>query len=225
MKLRYPADVATVQSPAESAVESRVMLHGVAWETYERLLADHESRSAPRFVYDDGELEIVSPMPAHERINRAVQLLVPLIARQMGMRVFSLGSTTFKREDMKRGFEPDSCFYFQNADQVRGKDRLDLTVDPAPDLVFEIDLTSGSIPRLPIYAAFGIPEVWRYRGDQYRFLMLRDGDYAEVEQSEALPGVTSEAIAKILEESRWLDDVEWLDRAQEWVGALPQPAR
>jgi Uma2 family endonuclease len=213
--------MATVQAP----VEQRVVLHGVAWETYERLLADHESRSAPRFIYDDGELEIVSPMPAHERINRAVQLLAPLIARRLGKRVYSLGSTTFKREDMKRGFEPDGCFYFRNLEYVRGEDRLDATVDPAPDLIFEIDVTSGSIPRLPIYAAFGVPEVWRYRDERCQFLVLREASYVEVAESEALPGVTPAALVSILEESRWLDDVEWLDRAQGWVNELPLATR
>jgi len=40
------------------------------------------------------------------------------------------GSTTFKRADLARGFEPDECYYLQNAPAVRAKDQVDLSVDP-----------------------------------------------------------------------------------------------
>src|SRR5437867_152246 len=143
----------TVYRPAEQ----RVVLHNVTWDTYERLLAEHAGRSAPRLTYDRGELEVMSPLPEHERLNRAIQLLVPLVAAEIGVKVYSLGSTTFRREDAQRGFEPDSCFYVQNLAAARGKRALDLAVDPPPDLMVEIDITSPSLPKLPIYAAFRVP--------------------------------------------------------------------
>ena len=102
---------------AQSAAEQRVVLHNVTWETYERLLAGHAGHSAPRFTFDRGELEVMSPLPEHERLNRALQLLVSVVAHERGVRVYSLGSTTFRREDKQRGFEPDSCFYLQKGDQ------------------------------------------------------------------------------------------------------------
>ncbi len=39
---------------AEVAGEQRIVLSHVCWETYERLLDDHENSSAPRFTYDRG---------------------------------------------------------------------------------------------------------------------------------------------------------------------------
>jgi Uma2 family endonuclease len=130
----------TIKSPAEQ----RVVLHNIGWDTYERLLANHENNSAPRLTYDRGELEIMSPSPEHEALNRSIALLVEFVASEMGIDVYDLGSTTFKREDLERGFEPDSCFYIENEERVRGKDRIDLTVDPPPDPVIEIGITSPS---------------------------------------------------------------------------------
>ena len=196
----------TVKSPAEQ----RVVLRNVSWETYESLLADHESSSAPRFTYDRGEMEIVSPSPEHEAYNRSIALLVESAAEELGIDVYDLGSTTFRFEDLERGFEPDSCFYIQNEEQVRGKDRIDLTVDPPPDLVIEVDITSPSINKLPIYARLGIPEVWRYDGEELNILRLGDNGYVEVSESAALPGLKSTVLAGLIEQSKSLRRTVWL---------------
>ncbi len=138
----------TIKSPAEQ----RVALHNISWSTYERLLADNETNSAPRFTYDRGELEIMSPSPEHEKLNRRIAQLVLAVADELGVEVEDLGSTTFRREDLERGFEPDSCFYIQNEEKVRGTNCIDPAADPPPDLVIEIDITSPSFSKLPIYA-------------------------------------------------------------------------
>lgn len=145
----------TIKRPAGQTV----ILRGVGWETYESLLADHKDRSAPRFAYDCGELEIVSPSPEHEKLNRGLALLMEVVAEEFGGDVYALGSTTLRREDLERGFEPDSCFYIQNEERIRSKDRIDLEVDPPPDLVIEIDITSPSLDKNSIYARRGVPEI------------------------------------------------------------------
>jgi Uma2 family endonuclease len=200
----------------------RVVLHGVAWDIYERLLDAHVDSSSPRFTYDRGDLEVMSPLPEHERLNRAVQLLVSLVAYETGVKVLSLGSATFRRQEIQRGFEPDSCFYVQNLRQVRGKTAIDLNVDPPPDLVVEIDMTKLSLPKVPIYAAFGVPEVWRYHAGEVQILRLppEAGQYIEEEASQALPGVTAGWLSRLLEESRRLDDTEWMDRVREAARTL-----
>ncbi|MBI3972636.1 MAG: Uma2 family endonuclease [Chloroflexi bacterium] len=208
--------MATVQSLAEQ----RVLLHNVTWDTYEQLLAAHADSSSPHFTYDRGELEVMSPLPEHERLNRAIQLLVPLVANEIGVRVYSLGSTTFRREEIQRGFEPDSCFYVQNVERVRGKDTIDLRVDPPPDLVVEIDITSPSIPKLPIYVEFGVPEVWRYDARELQILLLEAGGYVEAEESRALPGVAAGALSTLLQDNRRLDDTEWMERVRVWGRTL-----
>src|SRR5437868_2462482 len=122
------------------AAEQRVILHNVGWQTYEKLLADLASQSSVRLTYDRGTLEIMSPLSEHERINRTIALLIEILAEEMNIDVEDFGSTTFKREDLARGFEPDSSFYIQNEEKVKGKDNIDLNSDPPPDLVIEVDI-------------------------------------------------------------------------------------
>jgi Uma2 family endonuclease len=96
----------TVKGPAEQ----RVMLHNVSWEAYARLVDERGDRRVPRFAYDRGELEIMSPSTEHESVAHFLGLLVALFAGETGVNAYCVGSTTFKREDLERGFEPDSCF-------------------------------------------------------------------------------------------------------------------
>ena len=102
--------MATVVHPLEQTTQ-RVVLRHVSWETYERLLTDHAQCSSPRFTYDHGVLEIMSPSIKHERLNRSIATLCEVIAEEWHMELDNADSTTFKREDFARGFEPDSCFY------------------------------------------------------------------------------------------------------------------
>lgn len=159
----------TVKGPAEQ----RVMLHNVSWETYARLVAERGDRRVPRFAYDRGELEIMSPSTEHESVAYFLGLLVALFAGETGVNAYGVGSTTFKREDLERGFEPDSCFYVQNEERIRGKSRIDLDVDPPPDLVIEVDITSPSLAKLPIYARIGVREIWRHDGERVSIFVLR----------------------------------------------------
>jgi Uma2 family endonuclease len=115
----------------------------VSWTTYEQLLADLASQSSTRLTYDRGILEIMSPLPEHEEGNRTIALLVEVLAEAMGIDVRNFGSTTFRREDLARGFEPDSCFYIQHEADISGKSAIDLTADPPPDLVVVIPAHAG----------------------------------------------------------------------------------
>lgn len=207
--------MATVISPPEE----RILLHDVTWETYEQLLANYEDRSSPRFNYDRGVLEIMSPSSEHEEINDVFKLLVNALAEEWGVEARGFGSTTFRREDLSKGFEPDSCFYIQNVESIRGVRRLDLAVHPPPDLVVEIDVTHPSLDKFPVYAAAGVPEVWRYDGRALKILRLEGGGYAEAHESAALPRLTNEVLARFIEESRTMSRLEWLRRVRTWARA------
>ena len=208
-----------VQAPPEQ----RMILSNISWETYERLLADHESSSAPRFTYDRGMLEIMSPNPEHEVTNRRIAQLVLVIAEETGIVAADFGSTTFRREDLERGFEPDSCFYIQNEGRVRGKKRMDLSVDPPPDLVIEVDIISPSLDKFSIYARLGVPEVWRYDGERLRIHELaEDAGYAEVRRSAVLPVLTADVLTKFVERGTTLDWLSWVREVRGWARDLPR---
>jgi Uma2 family endonuclease len=203
----------TVLSPPEA----RVILHNVSWLLYEQLLAEHEDRSSPRFAYDRGELEITVPSYEHEELNRLIDNCIAIIALEWNIEYCNAGSTTFKREDLERGFEPDSCFYVQHAGQIAGKKRLDLTVDPPPDLVLEIDITHPSLDKLSIFAAVGVPEVWRYDGDRIQMLRLAGNSYVKHERSLAFPGLQSEHLAELLAASQQMSRTAWLRHVRIWA--------
>lgn len=206
--------LATVALP----VDERVVLQGVSWRTYESLLADFVDCPAPRFAYNQGALEIVVTLSAaHEEINRTINDLIVLVAEELGIEFRSLGSMTFKREDLRQGFEPDSCFYIQNEPRVRGKAQINPLADPPPDLVIEVEVSGQSLDKLPIYAAFGVPEVWRVAARWVVILALESGVYRQVSMSRALSPLTPEVLGRFLRESRELTRLAWMRAVRAWA--------
>ena len=201
----------------KSPPEQRTILHGISWATYQCLLADHADSSAPRFAYDRGTLEIMSPLAEQEEPNRAIALLVEVVAEELGLDLRNLGSTTLKREDVQRGVEPDSCFYIQSEPRVRGKAGIDLALDPPPDLVVQIDITSPSLEKLPIYAQLGVPEVWRYDGHSVTILRLAGEAYVAAAESAALPPLTGEVLSRFVAASKTQPRTAWLRALRAWA--------
>jgi Uma2 family endonuclease len=46
--------------------EQRTVLHNISWETFEALLAETGEDRGSRFAYEDGTLEIMTPLFEHE---------------------------------------------------------------------------------------------------------------------------------------------------------------
>ena len=197
----------TVLSPAEQ----RVVLRSVSWETYDRLLSEDPESVSPRFTYDDGELEIMTPSPEHEWYSDLISDLVKLLARELRIDILSLRSTTFRRKDAKRGFEPDSCFYVAHVREMRGKKKMNLTVDPPPEIVVEVEVTNSSISKFPICAQFGVQEIWTYDGDRLSIYRLTESKYVEVPSSEVLPGLVASQLTEFIELGKSMDSVTWPD--------------
>ena len=158
----------------------------VSWEFYERLLREVGDRPI-RMTFDDGRLEIMSPLLEHEDPKKFIGRLIGMLSFELNVPMKCLGSTTFRRRDKAKGLEPDECYYFKHEKQMRGRKRLNLKKDPPPELVVEIDITSPSIPREPIYAALGVPEIWRYDGNKLECLYLSGGEYHSRKHSLAFP--------------------------------------
>jgi Uma2 family endonuclease len=162
-----------------------VVLDGVRWEEFEAILEDlGESRSS-RIAYDRGTLEIMTPLPEHEVNKVYISNFVEILLEELDIEFCPLGSTTFKNQLMFKGIEPDSCFYIENEPLIRGKNRLDLTSDPPPDLALEIDITNRTHPG--IYESLGVPELWQYDRGKLQILLLVDGKYVESDKSFNFP--------------------------------------
>ena len=140
----------------------------------------------------------MSPLPEHEKVKKQIADMFAFLAVELDVPMCRLGSTTFRREDLAKGLEPDECYYIQNEPAVRGKRTIDLPDDPPPDLVVEVELTSWSIDRMAIYASLGVPEVWRWRADRLAFLHLVDGQYRPAAMSLAFPWLASADVQRFV---------------------------
>lgn len=194
-----------------------ILLEGVSWATYECLLADFGDSHTARVAYDRGTLEIMSPSYVDEQRNALIAMLVSVVATEMDMDFENAGSTTFKRADVGRGFEPDSCFYLQHVAAVRGKRTIDLATDPPPDLVVEIDITHPSLDKLPIYATLGVPEVWRATEERMAVYRRTSDGYTVVDQSTVLPGLAAAEIQDWLAVSEQTSRAAWMKQVQAWA--------
>ena len=147
--------------PARTVVRDRLLVDNVDWRTYTRLLHIFAERPGYRLTYDRGRLEIMSPLPEHEIDAEFLGRMAITLTEELGLTIMSGGSTTLRRRRRRRGLEPDHCYWIANEPAMRGKRTLDLHIDPPPNLAIEVDVTSSSLDRMSIYAALGVPEVWR----------------------------------------------------------------
>jgi Uma2 family endonuclease len=209
--------MAVVLDVQQETREQRMVLQHISWETYERVLTDHLDASSPRFTYDEGTLEIMSPSNEHEELKVTVAAVADILAEEWQIEFKGFGSTTFRRSDLKKGAEPDSCFYIQNVEKIRGKKGIDLFVDPAPDLVIEIEITSPVVDKLPIYARLSVPEIWRYDGRSATILRLSEGRYEAAQESGVLPPLTQSVLTDFIEQSKVLTTLEWRRMVRQWT--------
>ncbi|MEH2276591.1 MAG: Uma2 family endonuclease [Nostoc sp.] len=121
------------------------------------------------------------PSPEHEVDKELIGDMVKILLDELELDWESYSSTTFKRSQMAAGIEPDTCFYIQNARQMIGKRRLDLSVDPPPNLAIEIDVTSKT--QLSAYLALGVPELWCYGDGKLQVFILNQAKYVEMKTS------------------------------------------
>lgn len=181
--------------------ESKVVLKGVSWQTFQALLADVGDDRAWRIAYDNGMLEIRMPYQEHEQPIIMLAYFVNAIADELEIEAMQLGALLLEREELKSAIEPDTCFYIQNEALVRSRD-IDLETDPPPDLAVESDYTNSSLNKFAIYAALGVPEIWRYRRQTLEVYQLVEGKYERVAQSVAFPFLPIAEIPGFIEQSR-----------------------
>jgi Uma2 family endonuclease len=194
----------------------RIILHNISWQEFEEILTELGENRASRLAYYQGNLEIKMPLPKHEVAKVIIGDLVKIILEELEIDCECFGSTTFKRQDMNSGIEPDDSFYIQNHVQMIGKEKIDLNIDPPPDLVIEIDVTSKT--QLDAYLALAVPEVWRYENDKLQINIWQDGKYIESKVSPNFPDLPiAEIIPQFVEESRILGRSPTLRKFRQWV--------
>lgn len=197
----------------------RVILENVTWKELETIIAELGEHRAARIAYDRGILEIISPLAEHQFDKEIISDLVKALLEELNIEFRCLGSTTFKNQFMAQGIEPDQCFYIKNEAVIRGKKRLDLTIDPPPDLALEIDITSRT--HLNIYQGLKVPEVWRFENGILQINLLQNGVYVESKSSLNFPNLPLiEVIPESLQKSRTIGRNATLKAFRNWVNSL-----
>lgn len=182
----------------QTIAENRTSLSNVRWETFIEL-AEQRRGSIPRMTFSEGVLELMSPLRQHENIGRLIGRMVETYTEELEIEIHSVASTTFKRKDLQRAFEADESYYIQHADMMRAKEHTDLTIDPPPDLVIEVEITSSLIEKVELFATMGVPELWRHDGESLRMYTLVANRYQLIESSLALSGLTSQKLNLFLD--------------------------
>lgn len=202
--------------------DSVLIQHRVGWHDYEELLDAIGEASSLRICYDEGTLQVMTPSSKHEHVAKLIERLVDRVSIRQRIKVLFYGSATLKKQSEQKGAEPGACFYVQTADAVGTKDQIDFSTDPPPDVVVEIDLHHESISKFPIYAAFGVPELWRYDGESLAIYHLRDGQYVLSDASQALPILTSAVLTEFLARSPKEDQYDIVLAFEDWLKAQHQ---
>jgi Uma2 family endonuclease len=227
-----------------------IVLYGLTWADYERLLAARAAagRKRVRITYDRGAAEIWTPGgrsfrprgqvdldaggtaamtvgTRHERWKKLIARLIEAAALGFRVPVVACGNVTLGRADLDRGFEPDECYYVRNAARVEAIRELDLRSDPPPDLAVEIEVSRNILDRLDLYGSLGIPEVWRYDGESLRFLTrTADGSYADTPASLAFPQLTAAILGDYLTRAGTVDDTSLCLELMEWARQIAPSA-
>lgn len=209
--------MSTVPVPRRRRGNSLV-LGGIDWRTYSLLVRAFAHRSGVRLTYDRGNLEIMTPLLEHEVPADLLARFVIVLTEELDVEVKSGGLVTLRRRRLRRGLEPDRCFWIANEARMRGRLHLDLRTDPPPDLAVESDVTRSSLNRMGIYAAIGVPEVWRYDGTTLTFQQLRPRrTYAMTASSLAFPFLTTSDLTPFLALAAGTGENALIRQFRDWV--------
>ena len=193
-----------------------LLLKDISWAMFQQLLEDLGDERAARISYSGGMLEIMTPLAIHESDKKIIGNLVEILLEEMKLDFWALGSTTFQNPQMAQAVEPDESFYIRHEAAVRGKERIDLTVDPPPDLAIEIDITART--RFDNYEKLGVPELWRYDGKNLEINVLQEGRYVLTERSRLFPQLPlREIIPAYVAKSRELGRNAALGEFRAWI--------
>lgn len=200
--------------------DSELILHGYSWEDYNELVDRLIEPGGLRIAFDGSTLQIMTLSSTHEKLSALLEAMIRLLSLRLDIDVEAFGSTTVKLSKEMKGLEPDACYYVQRASEIGGRSEIDFAIDPVPDVAVEIDIHNVSLDKLPIYAALGLPEVWRFAGESFQFFKLVNDAYEPVGSSVALPMLRPETLSNFLNRGRDEKQNAVLRDFESWLGEL-----
>ncbi len=222
------------KTPAQSWVEehldailllppdSSLQLRNVSWHEYQRLLDCLDERPRFRLTYNLGDLHIMTKTFRHESFAALFSPLILVLCEELGIEVIGAGTTTLSSENTLSGAEGDDCYYFDHLTEVGEKDRLDLTVDPPPDILVEVDITNPSTNKFPIYATLRIPEIWHFDGTVVTFYQLQEMEYLSTTHSVKFPFLLADVLPPLLQQGKKEGTMKMMRNFRAWVKTQQQ---
>ncbi len=200
-----------------------VELRGIGWTGYKAVSRLRRGRSRPKLIYLDGDLTLVSPGQPHERLNVQVGTFLYEVLTTLRIHFFRLGQTTWRRRRKDAAVEGDQTFYITNEYLVRGR-KVDLQVDPPPDLAIEVVYSHKATRALEVYERLGVPEIWVCEENRVTILVRQEnGEYKEVDRSLCLPFLTAAEILAQVQQPEGMAELEWIDGVRRWVREVLVP--
>ncbi len=205
--------------------EQRLVLEKISWQQFETILAEMGTGRTTRFTFDRGRLELMTPLEEHDRCHKLIESLILVLVDEMKLRVEGYKAPTLKRPDLGLAVEPEAGYYIQHEAAMQGRSAIDLTVDPQPDLLLDVALNQSTLDRLSLYAALGVPEVWRYvsqagadflKGSLSLYCLV-DGRYVEMAQGLAFPFLPAGRILQFIDQSDVSGLMTALRSLREWL--------
>ncbi|MGH7134121.1 MAG: hypothetical protein ACREHD_00180, partial [Pirellulales bacterium] len=81
-----------------------------------------------------------------------------------------------------------------------------------------VEVTRSAVKRLGIYAALGVPEIWRWRKDVLQaYSLSSEGKYEPIEMSLNLPMLRVKDLEPFLDRKLAADESEWILGFRRWV--------
>ncbi len=188
------------------------------WEGYLHVLRAFEGVRV-RITFDRGKLELLTTSPQHEEIKKFLGQLLEAALLEWDRNYKPAGSTTFRREMLERGLEPDECYYLTVLPQFTAG--ADPEVLPAPDLAIEVEVTRSALDRMEIYRALGVSEVWRYSVDhRLRVEVLGPNGYRTLERSSILPNLPLNELPSFVRLGVEQGSIPMLRQFRVWLNTL-----
>lgn len=209
--------VSLPEGQAHVPIEQRFVLPAVDWATYQKI-SDALAGRHVRLTYDGDNLEFMTISPIHARYSRLICRMIVVLTEEMGLPIASFGDMTCDRQDVRKGLEPDECFYLGNEPRIRDRETIDLSSDPPPDLAVEVEVTRSSRDRMDIYAKLRVPEVWRFDGQSLRISQLDpNGNYVATNQSLHFPNIPLSELTSFVQRRTEMDENSLLRSFRAWV--------
>ncbi len=195
---------------------STVTIANVGWQEFESMLQELGENRSARLSYSKGTLEIMVPLPEHERPKELISDIIKTLLKATNRRYEPFGSTTFKQEGVA-GVEPDACFYIQNYQRMISRRRL-RSDDPPPDLAIECDVTSKTT--LEAYEAIKVPELWVYDSGKLTIYILENTSYIKSDTSPTFPNISLHQIIPTAIERSWqVGSVQALEELEKMINS------